>query len=356
MGSHWMTSTGLRSAGRSWPSTGLSAARLDRWLLSQQLQPWVSTAWDSLTQTAGYPGDHIGVGVTLTAPGGTCFGRAAWRLPLQILDAEPELPELPEPATRPAAQARQPYGGQSAGQPGPLGHAAAPQPQSAALQQLEAAVARSRHGRSDRRGLGSRPAASVAAPHVAAFVAGATSSQLQDMDCTPPAPALLLPARGHAIDMDIDTAQLQNGTVASPQPMQIERPQMPSAVRDELMEWMESHTALSMQHSRAAIAQLLSRMPHLLMAQPIPEPVYAALRDIDDAETQRQLRAESRPVRQRCHSPAVPPGFELQAAHSAVARATTGLRRSSRASRPLAAYWMAQPSGRMASSQRPGSQ
>ena len=46
------------------------------------------TAWDSLTQTAGHPGDHIGVGVTLTAPGGTCFGRAAWRLPLQILDDE----------------------------------------------------------------------------------------------------------------------------------------------------------------------------------------------------------------------------------------------------------------------------
>ncbi|CAK0736116.1 hypothetical protein CVIRNUC_000694 [Coccomyxa viridis] len=96
-------------------------------------------------------------------------------------------------------------------------------------------------------------------------------------------------------------------------------------------------------------------MPHLLMAQPIPQPVYAALCDIDDAETQRQLRAESRPVRQGCHSPAVPPGFELQAAHTAVARATTGLRRSSRASRPPAAYWMAQPSGRMASSQRPGS-
>ena len=69
-------------------TAGLSAARLDRWLLSQQLRPWVSTAWDSLTQTAGYPGDHIGVGVTLKAPGGTCFGRAAWQLPLQILDDE----------------------------------------------------------------------------------------------------------------------------------------------------------------------------------------------------------------------------------------------------------------------------
>ena len=62
--------------------------RIDPRLLSQQLQPWVTAAWDSLTQTAGYPGDHIGVGVTLTAPGGTCFGRTAWRLPLQILDDE----------------------------------------------------------------------------------------------------------------------------------------------------------------------------------------------------------------------------------------------------------------------------
>ena len=69
-------------------TAGLSAARLDRWLLSQQLRPWVSTASGSLTQTAGYPGDHIGVSVTLTAPGGTCFGRAAWRLPLYVLDDE----------------------------------------------------------------------------------------------------------------------------------------------------------------------------------------------------------------------------------------------------------------------------
>ena len=59
-----------------------------RWLLCQQLQPWFSTTWDSLTQTAGYSGRHIGVAVTLSGPGGTCFGRAAWRLPLQILDDE----------------------------------------------------------------------------------------------------------------------------------------------------------------------------------------------------------------------------------------------------------------------------
>ena len=262
--------------------------------------------------------------------------------------------QLPEPATRRAAQARQPDGGRSAGQPGTLGHTAAPQPQSAALQQLEAAVARSRHGHSDRRGLGAGPAAAPA-QHATAFVAASASDQPLDMDCTPTAPALLLPARGQPVDMDIDAAQL-SAMETSPQPMQIEQQQVPTVVRDELMEWIDSHTALSVQQGRAAIAQLHSQTPHLLLAQPIPQPVYAALHDIDEAETQRQLRAESRPVRQRCHSPAVPPGFELQAAHTAVARATTGLRRSSRVSTPPAAYWMAQPSGRMASSQRSGSQ
>ena len=67
----------------------------------------------------------------------------------------------------------------------------------------------SHHGRRDCRGLGSEPASPIAAPHTAAFVAASASSQPQDMGCSPPAPALLLPARGHAIDMDIDTAQLQ---------------------------------------------------------------------------------------------------------------------------------------------------
>ena len=144
----------------------------------------------------------------------------------------------------------------------------------------------SHHGRRDCRGLGSEPASPIAAPHTAAFVAASASSQPQDMGCSPPAPALLLPARGQAIDMDIDTAQLQptvallqlssTPTQKSPlQPMEIEQPQMPSAVRDGLMEWMWTHTALNVQHSRDAMAQLLDQMPHLLMARPIPQPVYA---------------------------------------------------------------------------------
>ena len=56
--------------------------------MSQQLRPWVSAASGSLTLTAGNHGDHIGVTDTLTAPGGTCFGHAAWRLPLYVLDDE----------------------------------------------------------------------------------------------------------------------------------------------------------------------------------------------------------------------------------------------------------------------------
>ena len=127
-------------------------------------------------------------------------------------------------------------------------------------------------------------------------------------------------------------------------------------VRDKLMEWMDSHTALSVQQRRAAIAQVHAQMPDLLLVQPTPQPVYAALCDIDAAETQRQISGESRPIRQRRSSPALPPGFELQAARAAVARATAGLRRSTRASRPPGPYWIAQPSGRMASSRRPGIQ
>ena len=77
----------------------------------------------------------------------------------------------------------------------------------------------------------------------------------------------------------------------SPQPMQIKQQQVPAVARDELMEWIDSHTALSVQQSRAAIAQLHSQMPHLLMAQPIPQPVYAALSNFDNAETQSDSSA-----------------------------------------------------------------
>ncbi len=69
-------------------AANLSSARLDRWLVSEQLRPWISTAPDALGQTAGYPGDHLGVSLSLTAPGGTFLGKAAWRLPLHLIDDE----------------------------------------------------------------------------------------------------------------------------------------------------------------------------------------------------------------------------------------------------------------------------
>ena len=63
-----------------------TAARLDRWLVSEQTRPWVSRDVSALGQTAGYPGDHLGVALRLSAPGGTHLGSAAWRLPLHLLD------------------------------------------------------------------------------------------------------------------------------------------------------------------------------------------------------------------------------------------------------------------------------
>ena len=252
-------------------------------------------------------------------------------------------------AARGAAQLPEHAASRSAAQPGAVGRAAAsplptasrsaaqsaaaahlssaPQPRSAALQDLETAVARIRHGPSDRRGLGFGPTAPAAAPHRAAFVAALAPTPPEDMDCTPPVAAMVLPAREQATDMDIDASQIP-ATPPSPQPMQIERPQVAPDVRDELMEWMDSHTALSMQQRRAAMAQVHAHMPDLLLVQPTPQPVYAALCDIDAAETQRQISGKSRPIRQRRSSPAILHGFELQAAHAAVARATAGLRRS----------------------------
>ena len=41
-----------------------SSARLDRWLVSEQLRRWISTAPDTLDQTAGYPGDYQGVALS----------------------------------------------------------------------------------------------------------------------------------------------------------------------------------------------------------------------------------------------------------------------------------------------------
>lgn len=63
-----------------------SAARLDRWLVSETLRARVSREPRAIGQVVGYPGDHLGVSLSLTAPASTLYGAAAWRLPLHLLD------------------------------------------------------------------------------------------------------------------------------------------------------------------------------------------------------------------------------------------------------------------------------
>ena len=68
-------------------SSGTSA-RLDRWLVSEALRAWVSPGPGAVGEAFGYPGDHLGVSLSLTTPGATSTGGGAWRLPLHLLDDE----------------------------------------------------------------------------------------------------------------------------------------------------------------------------------------------------------------------------------------------------------------------------
>ena len=64
-------------------TSGQSAARLDRWLISeQQLRARVSKEPQATGHVIGYPGDHMGVSLSLTAPATTLYGAAVWSLPL----------------------------------------------------------------------------------------------------------------------------------------------------------------------------------------------------------------------------------------------------------------------------------
>ncbi|BDA46023.1 probable transposon TX1 uncharacterized 149 kDa protein [Coccomyxa sp. Obi] len=58
-------------------TSGQSAARLDRWLISEHLRARVSAESQATGQVIGYPGDHLGVSLCLTAPRSTCSGAAA---------------------------------------------------------------------------------------------------------------------------------------------------------------------------------------------------------------------------------------------------------------------------------------
>ncbi|BDA48792.1 probable transposon TX1 uncharacterized 149 kDa protein [Coccomyxa sp. Obi] len=70
-------------------TSGQSAARLDRWLIFEHLRARVSAESQATGQVNGYPGDHLGVSLCLTAPRSTCYGAAAWRMPLHLHDDQP---------------------------------------------------------------------------------------------------------------------------------------------------------------------------------------------------------------------------------------------------------------------------
>ena len=190
---------------------------------------------------------------------------------------------------------------------------------------------------------------------------GRISSTASGHDCSPPMGSTVLPPLRHADIMDTDSPQTQP-IVSEAQPMDICAPtHLSGSVRDELMHWMAAHTALSIPRRSDALARLYAAEPLTFSVQPLPQHIYAALRAIDEAETQRQQMLERRqtlPTRERSPAPAIPPGFEARvAARTAVAAAMTGLRRSSRISSGSIDWWtFSQPhsSGRAVSSGRPG--
>ncbi|BDA47907.1 hypothetical protein COCOBI_11-1640 [Coccomyxa sp. Obi] len=77
-------------------TSGQSAARLDRWLISEHLRARVSADSQATEQVIGYPGDHLGVSLCLMAPRSTCYEAAAWRMPLHLLDDQPFCDRLTE--------------------------------------------------------------------------------------------------------------------------------------------------------------------------------------------------------------------------------------------------------------------
>ncbi|CAL8468448.1 g7988 [Coccomyxa elongata] len=56
-------------------TSGQSAACLDRWLLSEQLRARVSKEPHAIGHVIGYPGDHLGVNLSLTAPASTLYAK-----------------------------------------------------------------------------------------------------------------------------------------------------------------------------------------------------------------------------------------------------------------------------------------
>ena len=72
------------------PGGGVSSARLDRWLLSEQAAGWVQT----VEHRYGGPGDHAGVLLRWTPPDLPPLGSGGWRFPTYLLHAPSTQPLL----------------------------------------------------------------------------------------------------------------------------------------------------------------------------------------------------------------------------------------------------------------------
>jgi exonuclease III len=74
---------GQRQFTHTLASDGASRARLDRWLVSEGLKPWV----DSAGHHIGLPGDHSAVTLVLRPPGLPALGPGPWRLRPSLLNS-----------------------------------------------------------------------------------------------------------------------------------------------------------------------------------------------------------------------------------------------------------------------------
>ena len=77
-------------------STRCSAARLDRWLVSESVMPWV----EGTHVAPGAPGDHHGVLLCLRIPDLPPLGRRGWSFPTYLLYHPGLLPQLREALTQ----------------------------------------------------------------------------------------------------------------------------------------------------------------------------------------------------------------------------------------------------------------
>ena len=99
--------------------------------------------------------------------------------------------------------------------PGSNSRATGPRaPVSPELQALEATVAGNRHSNTNRRGLGSTPGRQTASAGQTGFTRASPVAQPQDMDCSPPMGALVLPPLHQCGSMDVDDLEPQTAQPA----------------------------------------------------------------------------------------------------------------------------------------------